>query len=65
MNIAAWSDSTKRWAEVGNSKIVAQVLQELIKQSGAANGEGPITLRASTCYGEAMTTEALGRNREF
>jgi len=36
MNIAAWSNSTKRWAEAGNSKIVGQSLP---RRRSAGGGE--------------------------
>jgi hypothetical protein len=33
MNIAAWSNSTKRWAEAGNSKTVGALAQGWIRVS--------------------------------
>jgi hypothetical protein len=31
MNTAAWSNSTKRWAEAGNSNLVGQSQREFIE----------------------------------
>ncbi len=36
MNIAAWSNSTKRWAEAGNSKIVGQSSRTVLSEHGFA-----------------------------